>query len=189
MKIGVIADTHNQIVLIKKALELFKKEKVEMIIHAGDMDLANTLEEFDGIEIPIKMALGNIDQEPEFFIERAHGLGLDFVLNAFLDFDVGDKPFDLAPLHEGRGSREQGLRRFYVFHGNVRGKLSDVIDILIASKKYDVIIHGHTHRPMTEIRNDVLILNPGSLQPLSVGIRPSVAIYDVGTGRAEIVEL
>ena len=170
MKIGIISDTHNQISLIQKALGVFKDEKVEMIIHAGDMDLANMLEEFKNIEAPIKMALGNIDQEPELFLEKAKNFGLDFVLNSFLDFNINGKSF-------------------YVFHGNVLGNLSNVIDILVSSKKYDVVIHGHTHRPRNEIIDGVLVLNPGSLQPLSVGVKPSIAIYDTDTGEARIVEL
>ena len=168
MKIGVISDTHNQMNLIRKALQTFKDEKVGMIIHAGDMDLASVLEEFKEAEVPIRMVLGNIDQEPELFLEKARSLGLDFTLNAFLNFEFGGK-------------------NFYVFHGNVLGKLSNVIEILVKSKKYDVIVYGHTHAPKREIRDKVLVLNPGSLEPLSAGVEPSVAIYDTTTGKARII--
>lgn len=187
MKIGIISDTHNNTLLIRKALAVFKNERVEMIIHAGDMDMASILEEFKGVGVPLKMVIGNIDEEPERFLEKARVLRIDFYLSAFLDFRL-----------DGRS--------FYVFHGNVRGKLSEVIKILVNSGKYEVIIHGHTHAAKNEVwdvsvpsissgrgslgpSGGALILNPGSLKPLAAGIASSVAVYDIGAGKARIIGL
>lgn len=172
MKIGIISDTHNQINLIKKALEIFKKENVEMIIHAGDADLASALEVFAGAELPIKMAIGNMDEEPERYLEKAKALGLDFFMNSFLAIDV---------------ENEHKARRIYVFHGKVLGSLNEAIDILAQSKKYDLIVYGHTHQPKIEKICGTLILNPGSLQPLVFGMKPSVAVYDATSGEARIL--
>lgn len=169
MKIGVISDTHNQIELIKKALDVFKKQGVGMIIHAGDLDLASTLDEFKNARVPIKMVIGNIDEEPERFVERAEALGIDFEMNSFLNFEIDGK-------------------RLFVFHGNVLGKLDEVIKILGASKKYDVIIHGHTHVPRNERVGDVLVLNPGALKPMISGVKSSVVVYDVSEGKAEFIK-
>ncbi len=40
---------------------------------------------------------------------------------------------------------------------------------------YDVIIHGHTHKPMNEYRNKTLILNPGSFGPKRFSLPISLA--------------
>ncbi len=36
MKIGIMPDTHDQIDNIKKAITIFKKEKVSLVYHLGD---------------------------------------------------------------------------------------------------------------------------------------------------------
>jgi len=35
MKIGIISDTHDNLPQIKKAVEIFNREKVELVLHAG----------------------------------------------------------------------------------------------------------------------------------------------------------
>ena len=46
MKIGIISDTHNNIALTKKAIEIFGEKDVEFIIHAGDLTSPKMLELF-----------------------------------------------------------------------------------------------------------------------------------------------
>ena len=36
MKIGIISDTHDDIHNVQNAIEIFREEKVDWIIHAGD---------------------------------------------------------------------------------------------------------------------------------------------------------
>ena len=36
MKIGVFSDSHDNVPMVKKAVELFNNEGVELVIHAGD---------------------------------------------------------------------------------------------------------------------------------------------------------
>ncbi len=197
MKIGIISDTHNQIDLIRKALEIFKKENVGMIIHAGDVDLASALEVFAEAELPIKMAIGNMDEEPERYLEKAKVLGLDFFMNSFLAINVDinvDNDVEVnvetgAGASAGEEGRGRGARRIYVFHGKVLGKLDEVINILAQSKKYDLVVYGHTHQPKIEKIGGILILNPGSLQPLVFGMKPSVAVYDASYNNVEFFEL
>lgn len=43
----------------------------------------------------------------------------------------------------------------------------------------DVIIYGHTHRPLVEDREGVMVVNPGAAGAARFGIRPSVAILEL----------
>ena len=36
MKIGMMADTHDNLNNIKKAVEIFNQEKIDLLLHAGD---------------------------------------------------------------------------------------------------------------------------------------------------------
>ena len=46
----------------------------------------------------------------------------------------------------------------------------------------DVVIHGHSHRPLAETRGGVLYLNPGSAGPRRFDLPVSAAILRVGKG-------
>jgi len=63
MKIGVIADTHDNIPKIKKALALFKKRECGIIIHAGDVVAPFAAKALKAAKIPVYAVYGNNDGE------------------------------------------------------------------------------------------------------------------------------
>ena len=63
MKIGVIADTHDNIPMIKKALALFKKRECSIIIHAGDLVAPFAAKALKAAKIPVYAVYGNNDGE------------------------------------------------------------------------------------------------------------------------------
>lgn len=69
-----------------------------------------------------------------------------------------------------------------------------VLDDLAVDPKgagFDVVVHGHSHKPSIERRNGVTYLNPGSCGPRRFRLPVSVARIEIRSGRAEctIVEL
>ena len=62
MKIAIISDTHNNWPNFKKAIEWIKKEKIKLILHCGDIQNQETIDNankfFDG---EIKFVKGNAD--------------------------------------------------------------------------------------------------------------------------------
>jgi hypothetical protein len=62
---------------------------------------------------------------------------------------------------------------------------------LFAQYGADVIVYGHTHRPLVEQRAGRLLVNPGAAGPRRFDLRPSVArlTIDAGACAVEIVEL
>jgi putative phosphoesterase len=45
-KIGIISDTHDDIVNVRKALEIFRNYKIKYVIHAGDYIFPGIVKEF-----------------------------------------------------------------------------------------------------------------------------------------------
>lgn len=71
----------------------------------------------------------------------------------------------------------------HVSHGHELG--SPTPARLLARYDADVIVYGHTHRPVVHRAGSRLVVNPGSAGPRRFDIRPSVAILTLHDGRAE----
>jgi uncharacterized protein len=63
MKIGVIADSHDNIPMIKKALAVFVKRECQIIIHAGDVNSPFAAKALLSAKIPVYAVYGNNDGE------------------------------------------------------------------------------------------------------------------------------
>jgi len=63
MKIGVIADTHDNIPKIHRAIEIFNKAKVGLVIHLGDYVAPFSLKPLDNLASPWIGIFGNNDGE------------------------------------------------------------------------------------------------------------------------------
>lgn len=76
--------------------------------------------------------------------------------------------------------------QLYVIHDRY------AIDLDPAAAGFQVVIHGHTHRPEIDFVGDVLYVNPGSAGAPRTHTGPTVAkivVEDGGEARAEIVKL
>ena len=58
-------------------------------------------------------------------------------------------------------------------------------DKLLARYSADVIVYGHTHRPLVQHRGTRLVVNPGAAGPRRFDLRPSVALLRIEDGRAQ----
>ncbi len=48
------------------------------------------------------------------------------------------------------------------------------------SRQFDIVMFGHTHRPLLEIEDNIIVLNPGSLSyPRQDGRTPTYAIMEI----------
>ena len=130
--------------------------------------------------------------------------GVELILHAG---DVGGEPVlrelrGIAPVQAVSGnvdSPEMGLPqrlnltldglRIHVSHGHEFG--SPTPDRLIAKYTADVIIYGHTHKPLIIARGKTLVVNPGAAGPRRFNLQPSVGLLRIerGLATAEIVAL
>jgi putative phosphoesterase len=69
MKIAIISDTHDNLENLKKFFEFSKKEKIEILIHCGDVCNGETLKEIEKNFKKIYLCLGNADIKNSLFKE------------------------------------------------------------------------------------------------------------------------
>ena len=136
MKIGVISDSHNNLSVLEKALVVLKEEKVDTILHAGDMENSNHVSLFD--DFTLYLAQGNCDDLYELK-ERCKEFG---------------QPEPLK-YHE----LELGYKRIFLFHGDDTLLYREALQRNI----FDYIIKGHSHFTEDYKKGNSRVLNPGAL--------------------------
>ena len=173
MKVGVISDSHDRMPTLRQALAMFKRLKVGAILHAGDLVApfaAKLLNDPDLVgDTPVFCIYGNNDGE------RA---GLKKILPQIID---GPMRIELPTA--------SGKSRIVVMHHFIDWlKPADLVGA-------DVILTGHTHEPVNELKDmpntlsgKQLRLNPGECCGW-VTDRCTVAVLDLDTLRADIVDI
>jgi putative phosphoesterase len=131
--------------------------------------------------------------------------GVQLILHAG---DVGDDEILdelelIAPVHAVYGNTDAPGRRrlvpsidvsigglsIHVSHGHEVG--SPTPAKLLARYAADVVVYGHTHRPLVAKAAGRLVLNPGAAGPRRFDIMPSVARLTIkgGAAEAELIDL
>ena len=72
----------------------------------------------------------------------------------------------------------------HVSHGHEFG--SPTPEKLLGRYSGDVIVFGHTHKPLVERSGSRLVVNPGAAGPKRFNLKPSVARLAVKNGRADV---
>jgi putative phosphoesterase len=134
---------------------------------------------------------------PEIFIALQ---GVDLIVHAG---DVGgqsiiDELSVIAPVRAVYGNTdppgEPGLKArlrldidgvsIHVSHGHELG--SPTAERLLARYTEDVIVFGHTHKPLIERSGSRLVVNPGAAGPRRFNLKSSVARMSVKDARVEV---
>lgn len=161
MKIGVIADSHDHLPPLRRAVQMFLRMKVDAIVHVGDFiaPFAAKLIAPPAVpaDLPVHCCYGNNDGE------RA---GLKKILP-----QVVDGPVRLT----------LGGRRIVFHHFLDWLKPADL-------NGAQIVITGHTHEIVNEVRDGVLHLNPGECCGW-LSDRCTVALLDTEGPSAEIIEI
>ena len=160
MLIGVIADTHDNMNTLKKAVDVFNERGVELVLHAGDYIAPFTAREFGRLKCNMVGVFGNNDGEK---------------------FGLAGNFSGFAELHDGIHQLEVDGKTIAITH------YPEIAETLAGSGAYDVVIYGHTHR--ADIRGPKpLVINPGECGGWLEG-KSTVAILDLSAMDAELIEL
>lgn len=141
VKIGVISDTHDNMEAIRKAVEFFNSNDVELVMHAGDVVSPFTADAFKELNCDMILIYGNNDGDKLYLKERFRNIGT-FHLDPYIAEIAGAK---IAMTHK-----------------------PEIVDAL--AMKYDIVIYGHTHEREMRNEN-ALIVNPGECCGYLTGIK------------------
>ncbi|MCH8524472.1 MAG: YfcE family phosphodiesterase [Balneolales bacterium] len=176
MLIGILSDTHDHKVNTKIALSMLRNLKAEAILHAGDYCAPFMIPIFEKWEL--HGVFGNNDGDHFRITQKFTEIG------GHLHGEFMDKLF--------------GTKRIAMYHGTQSG----IIESLIRSRLYDVVITGHTHEAVNKVwthpelanpedgdvyKAKTLHVNPGTVNGL--GGPATFALLDTNTGHAEIIGL
>lgn len=161
MLIGLISDTHDHVDHIKKAVEIFKQKKVDLLLHAGDYCSPFTIPLFDGL--PLKGIFGNNDGDKYLLISKFEEIDAD-IAGDFLSLEV------------------DGLK-IALYHGTY----PEITASLCESGRYDMVISGHTHTMVNERVGNTLWINPGTANGFDG--KATIALLDTKIMEPEFIEL
>jgi phosphoesterase, MJ0936 family len=158
MKIAVLSDTHWQFCSPQpRVLTLLAEQKPDLILHAGDWTDLCLLPELQKIA-SVEAVAGNCDRS-----ETTSKLGEAKVVQAD-GVSIGLTHGHLFP---HLPTPQSALRTF-------------------ADKAVQAVVFGHSHVPLCEWHEDVLLFNPGSaVRPLGEIKKPSYGLLTIEEGKIQ----
>jgi len=139
MIVGIMADTHDRLPLVDKAVERLNEKKVELVLHAGDYIAGFVIPHFKPLKADLIGIFGNNDGDHELLRKKFKEAGFD-LRGAFAEVKIDG--LRIAMLH---------------------GEDEELLHSLINAESYDVIVHGHTHKAKTYRKGKTLVINPGEV--------------------------
>ncbi len=139
MLIGAISDTHDNLPMVKKAIDRMNQAEVSLVLHAGDITSPFTPKMFSELKPPMIVTYGNNDAERELLKKRFTEIGKE-VHGLFAEVEVdGD--------------------RVALTHGDEE----DLLNSLIKTQFYHLLVYGHTHQQKSYTSGATTIVNPGEV--------------------------
>ncbi len=163
MKAVIISDTHDNIFAIDDFIKSVENEDFEILIHAGDIVAPFSLRKFEKIPCKKYFVFGNNDGEKKILREIAQKSNI--TLDDVLELNLNKK-------------------KILIYHGTYKS----LLDGIIKSEIYDIVIYGHTHRLEITKRGKSLIINPGELCGYLTGNKTYV-ILDLKTLDTKVVKI
>jgi hypothetical protein len=159
MKIAIISDSHDNLANLEKALSFIKKEKIEAVIHCGDICSLSTLEEIlNNFSGKFYLSLGNADG--------------DYLKN------LNAQKFSNAKIWQNIGKLAVENKKIAFSH------LPEIAKELAQSQEYDFVFCGHTHKPWEEKIGQTKMINPGNIAGLYY--RPTFAVLEPKTQKLDL---
>jgi putative phosphoesterase len=160
MRLGILADTHDDLPRTTRAARLLRDNGAEALIHCGDLATP-----------PIVATCAVL---PFWFVFGNHDADMVPVLQA------AAADFGATCLGWG-GVVELGGKRVGVAHGHIT---MDVRRVL--AEKPDYLLVGHSHYPSDTIVESVRRINPGALFRAD---EFSVAVLDLDSGELQVLRV
>ena len=139
MKIGIVADTHDNLPAIDRAVKRLNEERVDLVLHAGDYIAPFSVLHFKSLKAKLVGIFGNNDGDHQFLKKRFKEINAE-IRGKFAEVVV------------------EGVKIAMVHGDNV-----ELLESLIGTEGYDVVVHGHTHEAKIYKKGKTLVINPGEV--------------------------
>ena len=158
MRIGVVSDTHGQILFTRQAVRILESLEVDEVLHCGDIGSPEIVRLF--APWPTHFVFGNVDDDERELRAAIAAAG--------------------KTCHGRFGELELGGVQIALLHGDDSTRLKTAV----ASGRYQLVCSGHTHVARKRQVGTTLDLNPGALyraDPHSFAIveLPTLAVTQV----------
>ncbi len=197
MKLGVISDVHGDLIALNKALDALRD--TDFLVCAGD--LVDIGAEVEGvIDLMRRRAIpcvqGNHDLEASqqgfAYVTRNERYGIE----KFASLDLSDDTRAFLRTLPFALDFEWGGQRVHITHTapwdqnfEVTANNEDALRRVAAAANADMVILGHTHRPMQVKLGNCLILNPGCVYYGWPEYHSTAAILSLPDGDFQVIEL
>jgi putative phosphoesterase len=161
MLIGILSDSHDHVLHIEQAVDIFEGYDVDTVLHAGDYCSPFTIPPFKGLDL--KGVFGNNDGDHYLLLQKFRDIGAHH-LGTFGEVTVGDC-------------------RIALYHGTD----APITAALEQCGNYDVVVSGHTHEKKRIMVNSTLSINPGTVH--GFGEEATVALFNTDSMDVEFVTL
>ena len=136
MQVAIISDIHDNLVNLKTCLTWCNKNKIKKLICLGDITNSDTLKYLaTKFTEQIYLVKGNIELYPREDLKKYKNIKY---FNKIGKIIIGNK--NIGFCHEDY-----------------------LVKKLLAGPKCNIIFYGHTHKPWEEEKNNIKIINPGTL--------------------------
>jgi putative phosphoesterase len=165
MLIGVMSDTHDNVLSTRNAVAELNREGVELVLHAGDVIAPFMISTLKDLKPEMIGVFGNNDGDRELLQKKCAGFPhLSFRGNFARLFLEGSSV------------------------GLIHGSDTDLLDALITGGAFDIVVFGHSHSAEIRTVGKTLSVNPGEVCGYLSGTS-TVAIVDTKSRHAEIITL
>ncbi len=165
MLIGAISDTHDNLPLIEKAVQILNDQKVGLVLHAGDYVAGFVIPKLAELNCPLIGVFGNNDGDHELLKKRFSETTNCTIHDRFTQITL--ESYRIALLH---------------------GHETELLTAIVDGGYFDAVVHGHSHNKNIEQKGKTLSINPGELCGYLTG-KPTIAILDTIKKLAKIIEL
>ena len=159
MRIGILSDTHDQVLRIRCAVSKLVEWGAEILIHCGDLTIADVVKECS--VLPSYFVFGNCDYDRESLRQAMNLIGGTCLERGGL---ISLDELRLAVTH---GDSDAELRR-------------------LAELKPDYLFSGHTHIASDHQKGPTRWINPGALHRASVW---TVALVDTASNHVSVLPI
>ena len=162
MKIGIMSDSHDHLDNIKKAVQIFNMENVDIVVHCGDFVAPFAIKPLRDLTMKVFACYGNNDGEKVMLQKIFQEFGIE--------------------IHQRNQAVKYNGKNILLMHE------PDFPDIYAESGEFDLICYGHTHHPDIHKLNDIYIVNPGETCGWLTG-NPTIVLADLARQEVEVVSL